>query len=141
MSNKNQFVTTFVLLDRVRVLLAEDSEDLRELLVLVFESSGAEVRAVASGSEAYSLFRCWRPDVLISNIAMPGEDGYVLIAKVRALPPEQGGRVPAVAVTAFTQPGDAARSRSAGFQAHLTKPVDLEQLVELAAHLAGRETG
>ncbi|UFP93770.1 hypothetical protein [Gloeobacter morelensis] len=72
---------------------------------------------------------------------MPDEDGYVLIAKVRALPPGQGGRVPAVAVSAFTQPGDAARSRSAGFQAHLTKPVDIERLVELVARLVGRDTG
>ena len=79
-----------------------------------------------------------RPDVLLSDIAMPQQDGYWLIREVRALPPERGGDMPAIAITAFGHPHDVGRTLTAGFQAHLRKPVDPWELARTIASLAGR---
>jgi CheY-like chemotaxis protein len=79
------------------------------------------------------------PDVLLSDIGMPGEDGISLIRRVRTLDPERGGRVPAAALTAYTQPTDRDRAMGAGFQAFLAKPVDPQELARAVARLAGRE--
>ena len=90
--------------------------------------SGAEA-ALAAISES-------RPDVLVSDIGMPGEDGYAFIRELRARPAERGGRVPAVAVTAYARPDDRRRALSAGFDAHLTKPIDEVELVAVIASLS-----
>ena len=83
-----------------------------------------------SATEAFALFTEWQPDVVVSDIAMPGQDGYWLIHKIRQLPPAAGGGVPALAVSALSQPEDKIRSLSLGFNEHLTKPVDTSELVD-----------
>jgi CheY-like chemotaxis protein len=80
----------------------------------------------------------WLPDLLISDIGMPEEDGYALLQKVRALPPERGGQLPAVALTAYATDADRDRALAAGYQLHLVKPVELKELAEAVASLAGR---
>ena len=80
-----------------------------------------------------------RPDVLVSDIGLPGDDGYDLIRQVRALDEERGGRVPAAALTAYAKDEDRHRAIAAGFQAHVTKPVELAELASVVASLAGRE--
>jgi CheY-like chemotaxis protein len=96
------------------------------------------VRGCASAEIALRTLGQWRPDVLVSDIEMPGSDGYTLIRKVRALPPEQGGKTPAVALTAFSRPEDRIRSLMAGFNIHVSKPVDPAELTAIVASLAGR---
>lgn len=115
-------------LQGLRVLVVDDDPFIREVLTVMLRLSGAKVIVVGSAPEGLStLLRC-RPDVLVSDIRMPGEDGYSLIRKVRALSPEQGGSTPAIAITAFGQEEDRARARAAGFQLHLTKPLDPQEL-------------
>jgi CheY-like chemotaxis protein len=125
----------------VRALLVEDEPDSRELLARLLESCGAEVRVAGSAAEALTLLVREHPDLLISDIAMPGETGYDLIERVRALAPEAGGTTPAIAVTAYTGAEDARRALRAGYQAHLSKPVQLRELVRLVAELLGSSNG
>jgi CheY-like chemotaxis protein len=80
----------------------------------------------------------WRPDVVVSDIEMPEEDGYALVRRLRAMPPDAGGRTPAVALTAFNRPEDRIRSLRAGFTIHMSKPVDPDELVAVIANLAAR---
>ena len=125
----------------VRVLLVDDEADARELLTAVLERAGAEVCAAASVAQALEVFAVtsqWRPDVLVSDIGMPGEDGYSLIRKVRALEPERAGEVPAAALTAYARAEDRLRALSAGYQMHVAKPVEPDELVLVVARLAGR---
>ncbi|MDQ1612289.1 MAG: hypothetical protein QOG00_2220, partial [Pyrinomonadaceae bacterium] len=125
-------------LDGLRVLLVEDEPDSREMLVVVLTQCRAEVRAVSNAADALSQLESWRPDVLISDIEMPGEDGYTLIRKVRALPPERGGKIPAAALTAYARAEDRMRALLAGFQLHVPKPVEPAELAAVVASLAGR---
>src|SRR6185369_4255378 len=104
------------LLAGVRVLVVEDEEDTRELLVRAMERSGAEVAAVASVAEALALLEGPLPDVLVSDIGMPGEDGYSLIRKLRSRGPERGGNLPAAALTAYARSEDRFQALQAGFQ-------------------------
>jgi signal transduction histidine kinase len=120
----------------LRVLVVDDEPNTREMLALVLSGCGAEVTTVASAREALEALPRVRPDVLISDLAMPGEDGYALIRRVRALPAEEGGRVPAVALTAYALAEDRARALSAGFQLHLPKPVDPAELAAVVENLA-----
>ena len=113
----------------VDVLAVEDSAEARELLTTMLERRGARVTAVGSARAAMDALAARRPDVLISDIGMPGEDGLTLIQRVRALDPERGGNVPAVAVTAYTRGEDEARILAAGYQKHISKPVDPAALV------------
>jgi len=122
----------------IHVLLVEDDDDARALLQTVLRYCGALVTAVASAPEAMETMQRVRPDVLLSDIAMPQQDGYWLIREVRALPPERGGDMPAIAITAFGHPHDVGRTLTAGFQAHLRKPVDPWELARTIASLAGR---
>jgi PAS domain S-box-containing protein len=122
----------------VRVLVADDEADPRELLRTVLEQHGAEVIAAGSAAEALALLQRERPDVLISDIAMPDSDGYALIRKVRGLVPERGGRIPAVALTAHARTQDRTRALEAGFQLHVPKPVEAAELVAVVASLLGR---
>ena len=120
----------------VRILVVEDDEDTRESLLEVLAQGGAVVRAACSAAEALATLDEFKPDVLLSDVAMPAEDGLSLIAKVRALPPERGGRVPAAALTALAGPDDRDRVLAAGFQAHIAKPIDVDDLLQSVARLA-----
>jgi len=128
-------------LDGVRVLLVEDELDGRELLAEVLHSAGANVKAVASAAEAMEALGAFRPDVLVSDIAMAQEDGYSLVRRLRRLPPEEGGRIPAVALSAYAREDDRIRSLAAGFQHHVAKPLDPDELVLLVDRLAHRAPG
>jgi CheY-like chemotaxis protein len=125
-------------LEGVRVLLVEDDPDTRDVLALGLELSGAEVLAVSSSVEAYQQLSDFRPHVLLSDIGLAGEDGYELIRRVRRLPAESGGAVPAAAVTAFTLADDRDRALQAGFDSHFAKPVETSQLIQTVASLARR---
>jgi CheY-like chemotaxis protein len=107
----------------VSVLVVDDDEDARNLLQFVLERSGAVVVTVGSAAEAVQALRERRPDALLADIEMPGEDGYSLMAKVRALPAEEGGAVPAAALTAYAGPADRLKALQAGYQHHVAKPV------------------
>jgi len=119
------------------VLLVEDDDDSRALLETVLQYCGALVTAVASATEAMTTLQRVKPDVLLSDISMPEQDGYWLIREIRALPPDRGGAMPAIAVTAFGYPHDVSRTLAAGFQAHMRKPVDPWELAAIIASLAG----
>ncbi|HZS03522.1 MAG TPA: ATP-binding protein, partial [Blastocatellia bacterium] len=122
----------------VRVLVVDDEADARDLLSVVLAQSGAEVKAAASAAEALTAIEQWRPHVLVSDIGMPVEDGHALIRRLRALGPERGGLTPAVALTAYARSEDRLRALSAGYQMHVAKPVDPEELAAVIASLAGR---
>jgi CheY-like chemotaxis protein len=124
-------------LEGVKVIVVEDDEDPRELLKLVLIRSGAEVSACSDPAEAMERFVKWTPDILISDIGLPGEDGYGLIRRVRGLTPERGGQIPAIALTAYSGESDKARILSAGFQMHITKPLDPKELVRAVSKLTG----
>jgi signal transduction histidine kinase len=119
-----------------RVLVVEDEENARETLRQILEHCAAEVRTVTSAAEAMEELERWRPDVLLSDIGLPGEDGYSLIQRVRRLTPERGGKIPAAALTAFARSEDRRRALLAGFQMHLAKPVDIQELAAVVATLA-----
>ena len=120
----------------VSVLLVEDSALVRGTIVAMLEHYGAAVTAVGSADAALEALVRERPDVLVTDIAMPDKGGYWLIAKVRALPPERGGGTPAAALTGFTGPEHRASILRAGFQYHIEKPVALENLAGIVALLA-----
>lgn len=127
--------TPLPILDGVQILVVDDEVDTREFLVTAVEMCGAEVIAVSSAIEAIEVISQHRFDVLVSDIGMPGEDGYSLIRKVRMLPKEQGGDIPAVALTAYAREEDRMRSLSQGFQMHLSKPVEPDKLATMIASL------
>jgi signal transduction histidine kinase/ActR/RegA family two-component response regulator len=123
-------------LDGIRVLLAEDDTDTREVLILILEIAGAEVKGVASVREALSAFDGLRPDVVVSDLGMPDEDGYALLRHIRARGADQGGNTPAIALTGYVTSEDGARLLAAGFQMHLRKPVEPSDVVAAVASLA-----
>jgi len=126
------------LLSGVRVVVVEDEADTRELLVMALQQCGAEVAAYGSAPEALAALDRAVPDVLLSDIGMPVQDGYDLIHKLRARGPGRGGDVPAAALTAYARAEDRLRALEAGYQTHLTKPVDPSELISTVARLAGR---
>jgi signal transduction histidine kinase/DNA-binding response OmpR family regulator len=117
----------------VNILLVDDEADARELFKTLLEQSGARVTAVGSGAEAFSAFADSPPDVVVSDIEMPEENGYDLIRRLRGLPPERGGDIPAVALTAYAGADDRMRALRAGFQIHVSKPVQPAELVAVVA--------
>jgi PAS domain S-box-containing protein len=123
-------------IDGVRVLLVEDDPDARELLASVLDASGASVVATGSSEEALRAFELEPPQVLVCDIGLPGEDGYALLRRIRALSPERGGDVPAAAITAYAAPEDQRRAFEAGFQRHVAKPFDPGELPAIVAELA-----
>ncbi len=123
-------------LARRRILVVDDDADARDLLAQILGQAGAVVTVAASADEALDVLRRWRPDVLVSDIGMPGDDGYVLIRKVRALGFEEGGQVRAVALTAYARSEDRVLALEAGFHTHIAKPVDPLELTALIAGLA-----
>jgi CheY-like chemotaxis protein len=122
-------------LSNVTVLLVEDEVDTLDLLTIILESYGARVEGATSANEALAVFSQGQPDVLISDIGMPGMDGYELIRQVRELPPDRGGLVPAIALTAYAGETDLERALSAGFNRHISKPVEPDQIVDAIATL------
>jgi PAS domain S-box-containing protein len=124
-------------LDEVRVLLVEDNPDTLDMLKFIFDECGAEVVAATSVTEALDVLDRWRPDALVSDIAMPDQDGFDLIRQLRSRDPEHGGEIPAVAVTAYASAEDRVRTLAAGFQMHVAKPVDPDELIAVVASLTG----
>jgi CheY-like chemotaxis protein len=123
---------------RLKLLIVDDEPDTREALKLVLVHSRAQVIAVATASEGLEQLHTHGPDVIISDIGMPQMDGYEFIRLMRNLPAELGGQTPAVALTAFNLWAERTRALKAGFQKHLAKPYDLQELIETVAGLAGR---
>lgn len=123
------------ILSNLRILVVDDEPDARELLITILKDYGAEVTAASSASEAFELLQKLPPNVLVSDIGMPGEDGYVLIRKIRALHPEQGGKIPAIALTAYARTEDRDRAILAGFQLHIPKPVNPAELATMIFNL------
>ena len=125
-------------LQGLKVLVVDDEADTRELIREVLKEVGSEVITCRSVEEALVALEQHKPDILISDLGMPDEDGYSLISKIRALPSEQGGHIPAAALTAYARAEDRMRVLRSGFQFHLPKPVDSAELVTVVASLAGR---
>jgi signal transduction histidine kinase/ActR/RegA family two-component response regulator len=128
---------TTVRLDRVRAVVVDDDEDGLDLTQAILTRAGASVRTAATATVALELVREWRPDILVSDIEMPGEDGYSLLRRVRALPPDDGGQTPAIALTAYGRPEDRERCLAAGFAMHVPKPVDPGELTAIVASVTG----
>ena len=125
-------------LQGLRILVVDDEPDTRDLIQEVLKECGADVITSNSAAEALTAIEEHHPDILISDLGMPDEDGYSLISKIRALPAEQGGLIPAAALTAYARAEDRMRVLRSGFQFHLPKPVDSAELVTVVASLAGR---
>jgi len=125
-------------LSGIRVLVVDDQSDARILISRVLEDSGAEVQSAASADEALRLLTAHKPNVLVSDIGMPEADGFELLKRVRALEQHEGGRVPAIALTAFARSEDRTRALRAGFVVHVSKPVDPSELIATVASVAGR---
>jgi CheY-like chemotaxis protein len=122
----------------VKVLVVDDEPDARGLIKRLLEDRDATVQTAGSAGEAIEQLRSLRPDVLVSDIGMPGEDGYSLIRRVRSLGPDAGGKVPALALTAYARSEDRMRAVGAGYQMHVAKPVEPAELILMVASLAGR---
>jgi signal transduction histidine kinase/CheY-like chemotaxis protein len=120
----------------LRVLLIDDEPEARSIIGRLIERAGAEVKTCSSASEGLAELVEWRPNVILSDIAMPDEDGYSFISKVRSLPNEKGGETPAAALTAYAREGDRAQALAAGYQMHISKPIDASHLVNMVARLA-----
>jgi PAS domain S-box-containing protein len=123
-------------LDGLRVLVVDDEPDALELASTILSTAGAAVRVSPSAADALAVLPQWRPDVLVSDIEMPEEDGYSLIRKIRALPAQQGGQTPAIALTAYGRTVDRMRTLSAGYNMHVPKPVDPGELRTIVASVA-----
>ena len=123
-------------LNGLRLLVVDDDPDTRELLTIFFQYDGADIVTVASASEALEAISRVEPDILISDICLPDEDGYSLLLKVRNIKTEQGGEIPAIALTGCVRKDERVRALSAGFRKHLSKPVDLDELTSVVTRLA-----
>lgn len=119
----------------VRILVVDDEPDALRVLTRVLEQAGARVQAVASAGAAIAAIRQAPPQILISDISMPEQDGYALIEQIRQLPPHQGGRIPAIALTAFARHEDRRRALQSGFDVHLAKPIDTPDLIATITRL------
>lgn len=126
------------ILEGLRVLLVDDQADMRDLFTTMLKYYGARVEAVASANEAFNVLQRTKPDVLISDIGMPGEDGYSLIRRVRALESQAESQTPALALTAYARADDRTRALAAGYQLHIAKPVSPSALAAAVANLVGR---
>jgi CheY-like chemotaxis protein len=124
----------------LHVLVVDDEEDARDLLATALAQYGAEVRTAANAANAWQEIESRPPDVVLSDIAMPGEDGYTLVRRLRSRPGSRGRRIPAVAVTAYASDDDRLAAQTAGFQAHVAKPFEPSELARLVAAL-GRSSG
>ena len=125
----------------LKILVVEDDNDTRELLRILLETQGGTVSAASCVADALTSFDQSRPDVLVADIGMPDYNGYTLIGRVRARDRERGSIVPAIALTAYATAIDRDTVLSAGFQVHMPKPFDPEQLVSVIADLANQYRG
>jgi len=128
-------------LSGIKVLVIDDEPDARELVKRVLSRSKALVFSAATADAGFELLQSERPDVLISDIGMPGKDGYQLMREIRALPESRGGRISAIALTAFARSEDRTKAMLAGYQVHLAKPIEPRELVAAVRSLAGRTDG
>ena len=128
------------LLRNVRVLVVDDEEDARLLMQTALAQHGAHVTTASSVADALVILDDAAPDVIVSDIGMPNEDGYSLIRRLRARPSSQGGSIPAVAVTAYASTGDQSATEAAGYQAHVAKPFEPVEVARLVARLTGAAT-
>jgi CheY-like chemotaxis protein len=122
----------------LKVLVVDDHADARDLIKRVLEECAAEVFTAATAADALLLVEAHKPDVLVSDIGMPDVDGFELLRRVRALGADRGGKLHAIALTAFARSQDRTRALRAGFQVHVSKPVDPSELVATVASVAGR---
>ncbi len=125
-------------LQNIRVLVVDDQVDSLDVCKMMLEIRGAEVEAATTAAEAIEILGQFHPDVIISDIGMPDEDGYELIRRIRRLPEQSGGRIPAIALSAYTQELDRTRALLAGFQLHIAKPVDFKEIVDSVTLLASQ---
>lgn len=125
-------------LQGLHILVVDDEPDARELVGAVLERKGATVTTAATVTDALAAIEQARPDVILSDLGMPGEDGYSLIRRLRSRSPERGGRIPAAALTAYASAQDRTRALLAGFQSHVPKPIEASELAAVIANLAGR---
>ena len=125
-------------LDGLRVLVVDDDPDALNLVIAILTSAGAVARTALSAAEALRVFEQWHPDVLVSDIEMPGEDGYTLIRRIRARSVDEGGKTPAIALTAYGRAQDRMLSLTAGYSMHVPKPVDPVELITIVASVSGR---
>jgi len=126
------------LLKGMRILVVDDEEDSRDLVSAILRRCGGKVKSCQSAAEALKAFRAWKPDILVSDIGMPVEDGYSLIQRLRKQRLKLAREIPAIALTAYATDDDRARALSAGFQVHIAKPIEPETLVKSIAGAAGR---
>ncbi|HEX7190586.1 MAG TPA: response regulator, partial [Thermoanaerobaculia bacterium] len=119
-------------IEGARIVVVDDDDSARGIMTKALTTAGAVVRPCANASDAFDAVVLWRPDIVISDLAMPNEDGYTLIRRIR----ENGNSVPAVAITAYARPEDQERVRNAGFQRHVAKPFDPAELVQVVSELA-----
>ena len=129
-------MNNFSILGELRVLVIDDNIDTLELVAVILEQYATEVITATSATEAMQVIAQSKPDVLVSDIAMPGVDGYSLIRQVRTLSSEQGGMIPAVALTAYASEEQRTLALESGFQMHVSKPVDPAELVAVVVKLA-----
>jgi CheY-like chemotaxis protein len=122
----------------VRVLVVDDEPDSRELLAELLQEAGMLVDAAASVAEAFDALMANRPDVIISDIGMPYENGYAFLRNLRQVLPEDGGTIPALALTGFARPEDRERAFAAGFNLHLAKPIQIERVLQALSELTAR---
>jgi len=120
----------------IRVLTVDDDPDARELLTVLLAEYGATVLTVSSAAEVLANLESFQPDVLVSDIGMPEVDGYCLIQQIRTLTPEKGGHIPAIALTAYARVDDYQQAITSGYQRHITKPLDPQELVQAVVALA-----
>jgi PAS domain S-box-containing protein len=126
------------MLDGVRVLVLDDDDDTRTMLVMIFEQCNAEVYACATAAEALAAVPVWHPHVVVSDIGLPEQDGHSMIRELRALDESQGSRTPAIALTAYAWPADRAHALESGFEVYLTKPADPSVVTAEVARLAAQ---
>ncbi len=119
----------------IKALVVDDEPDARELLAFILQEQGAEIELAVSAAEALDKFDSFQPDIIVSDIGMPGENGYSMLNKIRQLACNQGGSVPAIALTAFATQEDTQKAKEAGFQMHLTKPFDADELINAIFNL------
>jgi len=126
------------MLTGLRILVVDDEPDARELLKRILGEYEAQVEVAASADEAMAAIAAQVPDVLVSDIGMPDEDGYELIRKLRSAPPEKGGLTPAIALTGYASRKDRERALAAGYHQHIAKPIEQADMIDAIAALVGR---
>lgn len=119
----------------LKVLVVDDDPDSRDLVAFLLQEYGVEVIVVASAAEVLKTLTITQPDILLCDIGMPDMDGYMLMRQIRAMPPEQGGQIPAIALTAYAGESNQKLALNAGFQCHLAKPVEPMDVISVIIEL------